>query len=120
MVDTKLGTTVVVGALSGAGIDEILRRAAIAYPDLQQRVKIPLPGYPATGVPYDDLIEYLLALGIAGYGYAKKDSNIMLFGASAFIAEYMMSITTGMGTTTTAVVYATPCSTCGDSLVIID
>lgn len=80
------------GFLSGVGLDEVMRQAAIKFPELQQSSGIPIPGYDPAGIHYDDLIVLLSSVGVAVGGYATKSKGLMIAGGLMALGSYIASV----------------------------
>ena len=92
MIDIK-PEKVVVGFLSGAGVDGILRGTAGNYiPQLTEPSPLKLPGYDPNGVHWDDLIALGIGAAVAGYGAMKKDNDLTVFGATMALGSYITSV----------------------------
>ena len=90
MKDVSVGDAVF-GFLAGVGLDELLRRASIAYPQLQQPTPIKIPGYDPAGVHIDDLIALLTSMGVAISGAALNDDKLMVKGIMMAVGSYIQS-----------------------------
>jgi len=90
MKDVSVGDAVF-GFLAGVGLDELLRRASIAYPALQQPTPIKLPGYDPAGLHADDLIALLTSVGVAISGAALNDDKLMVKGIMMAVGSYIQS-----------------------------
>ncbi|MEM5815493.1 MAG: hypothetical protein QXL14_00385 [Candidatus Aenigmatarchaeota archaeon] len=77
--------------LAGIGLDELLRRVSIAYPELQKPTGIRIPGYDPAGIHYDDLIALIASGAVATYGAYKKDYDTILTGILMAVASYIQS-----------------------------
>ena len=90
MRDVSVGDFVF-GFLAGVGLDELLRRATIAYPQLEKPTPIKIPGYDPKGVHIDDLIVLLTSAGVAISGAVLNDDKLMTTGIMMAIGSYIQS-----------------------------
>jgi len=84
-------SNVVLGFLSGVGVDEIMRRISLKFTGLQRPTPIKIPGYDPEGVHMDDLISLGICGSVAVGGLVTKDAGMAVTGLSMIAGSYVYS-----------------------------